>query len=184
MIHDSCCVLTELLFSNRESSAVQPGCEHCTCLGAVLFSKNIYSLWQVSSLDGFKAQNVSAHPGSYTGCQCLSTGRLVLSFGADWSLSRAIEWIALKFCADIHGLRKMNHTYLADPLTFPLQLLADRFLFYWNVSINGCIAHFFCQDIQSAQCLHLSCEISQHTHKKHSQSPYLHRFNIVHSLGP
>lgn len=94
MIHDSCCVLTELLFSNRESSVVRPGCEHCTRLGAVLFSKYIYSLWQVSSLDGFKAQNVSAHPGSYTVGFSPSVVQW-MSASIHWSVSPEL-WCRLK----------------------------------------------------------------------------------------
>lgn len=37
-------------------------------------------------------------------------------------ISRAVEWITMGFCADIHSLQRMNAIDFGDPLTFYLVL--------------------------------------------------------------
>lgn len=46
---------------------------------------------------------------------CLS----VHQFGPNWNIS-TIGWLAMTFCADIHGPLGMNATDFHDPLTFPI----------------------------------------------------------------
>ncbi len=42
------------------------------------------------------------------------------SLGHDWNISTIIQWIAMKFCAQVHGPRKILYIDFNDPLTFPL----------------------------------------------------------------
>ena len=47
--------------------------------------------------------------------QHVSVVWLVFHIGPEWN----IRWFAVKFDVGVHGLQRMDHDHLGDPLTFP-----------------------------------------------------------------
>ena len=49
----------------------------------------------------------------------ISVSQSVHQFGPDWNISAITEWIAIKFCRDIHGRQIMNPNWLCWSPDFP-----------------------------------------------------------------
>lgn len=50
-------------------------------------------------------------------------------FGPCLNLLTTVEWITLKFGADVHGAQRLNHNFFGDPLTF--YLATSRSVFFY-----------------------------------------------------